>query len=42
MKNERLPIIAHGELYIEPIYKKPGFDEKSYTHEYETLTLIVI
>ena len=35
MANERHPIIAHGELYVEPISKKSGPVIKSYPHEYE-------
>ena len=35
MANERHPIIAHGELYVEPISKKSTPVNKSYPHEYE-------
>ena len=35
MANERHPIIAHGELYVEPISKKSNYVNKSYPHEYE-------
>ena len=35
MANERHPIIAHGELYVEPISKKSNYINKSYPHEYE-------
>ena len=35
MANERHPIIAHGELYVEPISKKSNYTNKSYPHEYE-------
>lgn len=34
MANERYPIIAHGELYVEPINKRALPATKNYPHEY--------
>lgn len=34
MPNEKHPIIAHGELYVEPIRKKTGPMEKKIPNEY--------
>lgn len=35
MSGEKHPIIAHGELYVEPIVKKSRPIDKSIPHEYE-------
>lgn len=35
MPGEKHPIIAHGELYVEPIVKKSRPIDKSIPHEYE-------
>lgn len=35
MANERYPIIAHGELYVEPINKRSMPATKKYPHEYD-------
>ncbi len=35
MANDKHPIIAHGELYVEPITKKGGGGDKKIPHEYE-------
>ena len=34
MKKERHPIIANGEMYVEPIIKKSHPSDKEYPHEY--------
>lgn len=34
MERKRHPIIAHGELYCEPIGKRYGGSEKEIPHEY--------
>lgn len=33
--NEKMPILAHGEKYIEPIVKKRGSGRKNYIRSYE-------
>lgn len=35
MANERYPIIAHGELYVESIEKRSMSQPKKYPHEYD-------
>lgn len=35
MADNKYPIIAHGELYVEPITKKGGGSPKKIPHEYE-------
>jgi hypothetical protein len=35
MAGSKYPIIAHGELYVEPIAKKSGGGQKDSPHEYE-------
>lgn len=39
MSGEKHPIIAHGELYVEPIVKKSRPIDKSIPHEYECFLL---
>ncbi|GHU73001.1 hypothetical protein FACS189450_11900 [Spirochaetia bacterium] len=34
MPENKYPIIAHGESYIEPLVNQPGAGSKSYPHEY--------
>lgn len=36
MINEKMPILAHGELYIEGVEKRGSFGEKSYPRDYES------
>lgn len=35
MGETKHPIIAHGELYVEPISRKQSFSEKKWPHEFE-------
>ena len=42
MKSAKMPILAHGELYIEGIEKRGSYGDKSYPRDYESARDMVL